>query len=1213
MEREYKLPARYIKLATLGKGAAGKVFKVKDTISGNIIALKILNNLKTNSAKTLANEFKTLSSLDHTGLIKVCDFGILQNNIPYFTMELINGRDLRSFISQNKNLYLLPDILEQIINALSYLHKKNILHGDIKPENIMLINNKTGQITVKLLDFGLASASSTIRKSISGTPRFLAPKILKNAKYSESSDLYALGMTLIESITGIKAPIASNIRNNFYEENYKLLSGHLSAAGVKNAFSLSLFILDLCRIDRDERISDSKEALQETWLLASKKEHSKIKLNENILVGRDKELEEIDTFLSDDKFNGKTLILEGKRGVGKKKLLAECVKKEQLAGQFVFDLSGDLYSDNSFDRFIETLSENLSSIDKRKLISSHKKILSSIAERNKSGKTVKEDSSVIIYDNIIQFIHKLSIKQPVLICIPDINRFSADFLRFTNHLVYETDFLGSRTRVIISKSTDISISRIYRETYQEITALEPTSSLNINPLGKTHIKQLAHELLGDNTFNDKEIRELHERTDGIPLFLIEVLKQLASEGIIEHFGGATRLNRIAYKEYRLPETLKETAAASYRRLTRKEKNILQAAAFFEKRISVEKLSELLSKTKEDITQSIQILTGKKILHLEKGYIEFNQSIFKEFIRAKTSWKKRVSLNSEIGRMLEGDKSTNSVQLAKHFIYGRVPDKALKYGLLAAGELKERYEIYDCLDLLAKLKKLIKNKGNSRQLYSVLELIAPIELQAGLTQHAIDDFERLIELGSSDTQKAEYYKELGIIYSDYLGKERKPKKLFDKALELAVRAKNKKLQSEILLNLSELTEDRRLAITNKAARIAKGTDINTYAIALSKYLYHEKIGGNEEKTIDIIKELEPLINSVDTYTRKKILSRLSSFYFFSGDYDKIKKYLDIKLKMDNQTNDGLNKILSLRMLGGINYINGEFHEAINILKEITEVAGKYKALLPFLTNISNLALMYYSLAEYNKAMLSLNEGIRIIKEYRIKQVYHRFTGKFCLIYHTLGNEKENDFQKYYKKTKENALRFNNTIQFGISQLYKTRFYSQRLQCGKTVKYIQKALKSFRKTNDRDDIVDALITLSMINLEEGKHTEAAGNLKEARAIFNEIHCRYLEPSLLLAEGGLARKNQTQKAEKILKAGLKLSKKMGTRETTWQLYRQLALYYRANGQINETISNYRNSIETIRQITESIEGDKLKTSYLSVPFRKRVFDEIRELKNQ
>jgi predicted ATPase len=268
----------------------------------------------------------------------------------------------------------------------------------------------------------------------------------------------------------------------------------------------------------------------------------------------------------------------------------------QLAGQLVFDLSSELYTDKSFDRFIETLSENLPEKENKKLLSSHKKILSSIAERKKITKLVKKDSSVIIYDNIIQFIHKLSLKHPVLICIPDVCRFNTDFLRFANHLVYETDFLRSETRIIISKNTDIPISKIQMETYREIVDLEPTSFLNVPPLSKTQIKQLADELLGDKIFNDKEIRELHERTDGIPLSLIEVLKQLIKDGILETIEERWYINRIALKQYELPGSLKDISAASYKTLTRKEKDILQTVAIYDRRISIKILSKLNTNT-----------------------------------------------------------------------------------------------------------------------------------------------------------------------------------------------------------------------------------------------------------------------------------------------------------------------------------------------------------------------------------------------------------------------------------------------------------------------------------------------------------------------------------------------------------------------------------------------------------------------------------------
>ena len=179
------------------------------------------------------------------------------------------------------------------------------------------------------------------------------------------------------------------------------------------------------------------------------------------------------------------------------------------------------------------------------------------------------------------------------------------------------------------------------------------------------------------------------------------------------------------------------------------------------------------------------------------------------------------------------------------------------------------------------------------------------------------------------------------------------------------------------------------------------------------------------------------------------------------------------------------------------------------------------------------------------------------------------------------------------------------------MHKSLFFYQRLKFKKAHEYADKALKAFRDTNDRDDIVDILITISKINIEQNRLDEATANLTEARRIFDEINCKYLESSLLLAEGMLARTEDSDDAEEILNKALKVTKKMGTREFTWQIYRELALNYRDKGNLNKALTNFRNSIETIRQITESIDGDEIKTSYLSVPFRKRVFDEIKELK--
>ncbi len=93
-------------------------------------------------------------------------------------------------------------------------------------------------------------------------------------------------------------------------------------------------------------------------------------------------------------------------------------------------------------------------------------------------------------------------------------------------------------------------------------------------------------------------------------------------------------------------------------------------------------------------------------------------------------------------------------------------------------------------------------------------------------------------------------------------------------------------------------------------------------------------------------------------------------------------------------------------------------------------------------------------------------------------------------------------------------------------------------------------------------------------------------------------------------LARHEGSEDARKILAEALRVSKKMGTRETTWQIQRELALYHKGQEEPHKALAYYRDAVETIRQITETIDEEELRLSYLQVPFRKRVFTEIKNL---
>ena len=152
----------------------------------------------------LAQEFRTLASLRHPHIISVLDYGFVARVQPFFAMELLENA--RSLSAASKGLPLAQKalLLIQLLRALSYLHRRGILHRDLKPTNVMVLE-ANGGLQVKLLDFGLALARSHTQAKpgeISGTLSYLAPELFEGKGASEAADLFAVGVIAYELFAG---------------------------------------------------------------------------------------------------------------------------------------------------------------------------------------------------------------------------------------------------------------------------------------------------------------------------------------------------------------------------------------------------------------------------------------------------------------------------------------------------------------------------------------------------------------------------------------------------------------------------------------------------------------------------------------------------------------------------------------------------------------------------------------------------------------------------------------------------------------------------------------------------------------------------------------------------------------------------------------------------------------------------------------------------
>lgn len=190
----------------LGEGGMGKVYMATDDLLGRTVAIKNLNAQFTSQPQFLErfkNEAKTLARLSHPNIALLYNY--LQNNGDYFmVMEYVEGHNLDQLLKKNSVLpyqVVVPVIL-QALQGLEHAHRRGILHRDLKPANLML----TPENTVKLMDFGIAKVSDAAKLTqasrVIGTVEFLAPELIEGKEPSIASDIYAMGVTMYELLTG---------------------------------------------------------------------------------------------------------------------------------------------------------------------------------------------------------------------------------------------------------------------------------------------------------------------------------------------------------------------------------------------------------------------------------------------------------------------------------------------------------------------------------------------------------------------------------------------------------------------------------------------------------------------------------------------------------------------------------------------------------------------------------------------------------------------------------------------------------------------------------------------------------------------------------------------------------------------------------------------------------------------------------------------------
>ena len=225
---------RYKIESVIGQGSAGTVYRAVQELIGREVAIKVLHDYLVSDQefiKRFTQEAKASSRLSHPNIITIYDFGVIpQGGRPYIAMDLLKGTPMSDLLSDRNHLTIEETIpvFKQVCGALGEAHRQGVVHRDVKPENIVLVERSGQKLFPIVVDFGIARlvqeesdvARITRTGTVCGSPTYMSPEQCTSSKVDHRSDIYSLGVVLYEALTG-EVPFLS-------DELVKVMAMHLS-------------------------------------------------------------------------------------------------------------------------------------------------------------------------------------------------------------------------------------------------------------------------------------------------------------------------------------------------------------------------------------------------------------------------------------------------------------------------------------------------------------------------------------------------------------------------------------------------------------------------------------------------------------------------------------------------------------------------------------------------------------------------------------------------------------------------------------------------------------------------------------------------------------------------------------------------------------------------------------------------------------------------
>ncbi len=533
---------RYEITELLGRGGMGVVYRARDRLSGQDVALKQVHlngpqpvegdsagSESVSAHVALAREFTTLGRLRHPHVITVLDYGFHEQQ-PYFTMTLLQEpRDICGAV-RGAPLEAQYRVMAQMLLALAYLHRRGVVHRDLKPGNVLV--DRAGD--VKVVDFGLAQEREQAQATV-GTLAYMAPEVLRGEGAGPTSDLYAAGIIMFEVFAG-RHPYGSEqvtemIRNVLNEAPDLAPLPHplqpvlerLLAKAPEERFVSALDALRALSEALAQPLPPESEEIRESFLRAA------------TFVGREMEMGQLSQALDRAvQGRGGAWLVGGESGVGKTRLLDELRIRALVKGALTLRGQADREGGAPYQLWREVLRRLCLHAELTPLEAGVLKPLAPDIERllGRAVPDAPELDAEATQRRLLSVVEAVlrRLERPLVLILEDLQWAGAG-LGLLQHLSVR---LAERPVLIVGSYRDDEFAELPRR-------LPAMQLLRLPRFSQETIEALSVSMLGERAGRQPQVVSLLLReTEGNVFFLVEVIRALAEEaGSLENVGAMT--------------------------------------------------------------------------------------------------------------------------------------------------------------------------------------------------------------------------------------------------------------------------------------------------------------------------------------------------------------------------------------------------------------------------------------------------------------------------------------------------------------------------------------------------------------------------------------------------------------------------------------------------------------------------------------------------